>query len=628
MASYANAVHTIEIIAEENTPDLVIESISIEQVTVGNARTPAYRYTVYVKNVGTTDAARSRLRMNISPKQPQAINDGAFYICYGGSNAPIPMNDLVAGDVLHPGEHERYTDYFNPAYAGSVTITATADYYGAVDELDEGNNALSQTFSVDKLVDTDVCPAPPVSDKIMDIWMWTNGTKALQTTPPEYEEHPMATATTKIYVNDALGKQGLDNKFQESGLYSLVRTNSIGYKYNVTFSSSFYIPSYPDSHNYRFSCPQIASKLNPSLLIDACRIPDKDRLEITTPYDSLYQTVFKFDESMDRSEILGGTFHLFGRNYTVMPDTNFADVPYKLALMRHLDTATMKEGETVTVKAIDGSAVYVKLNSVLSTKDVFVTTGSGSGTVSLNQVGYVGNTYIYVDDITYYGDGDARNRAILSIGDKMIVLEDEKKARVTMSRWSPAFTEIDGTNVSLYVNSNKFLWAFIFTELPETNSKLTYTAARWHLPDGHIDRFTDPVWETFGLEFKSISGTTVTTIPSSTTTVETTIATTTSTETTISAPGSAAGPGRFLITTPSTPANTNPVTSIPATTTPAITSLIVNNLPSVKLNYASAGATVTTIQSAITSLVSGNVFNSQILYMWLSEFLKIFLANF
>lgn len=141
----------------ETKPDLIIDDITIEKDTVTNP-IPVYRYKVYVKNSGTADANKSSLRVTISPSQPQSIDNGADYTCPWGANFLIPNNDLVPGDILKTSQSERASDYFNPVAAGSVTITATADIYGAVNESNETNNTMAKTFSVEQLIDLGKCP--------------------------------------------------------------------------------------------------------------------------------------------------------------------------------------------------------------------------------------------------------------------------------------------------------------------------------------------------------------------------------------------------------------------------------------------------------------------------------------
>jgi hypothetical protein len=135
---------------QEGKPDLQIVSIEIERATIGSI--PAYRFVVYTKNYGNADAPKSNLHVEVSPKQPQAIDDGRRYGCLDKVNFPMPMNDIAPGPELRAGEKERATDYFNPSESGYITITATADPYGVVDESNERNNVMSKRFYVQALV--------------------------------------------------------------------------------------------------------------------------------------------------------------------------------------------------------------------------------------------------------------------------------------------------------------------------------------------------------------------------------------------------------------------------------------------------------------------------------------------
>ena len=139
----------------EDRPDLVIESIEFEY----SSPNEAYKYSVYVKNIGNSNAEESYVKIELDPPQPQAINAGEYYVCTSSHLAPIPMNDLVPGDVLGPGQRERETGVFTPVYPGNITITATADIHDQVDESNEENNELTKTFSIDSaLIDIELCP--------------------------------------------------------------------------------------------------------------------------------------------------------------------------------------------------------------------------------------------------------------------------------------------------------------------------------------------------------------------------------------------------------------------------------------------------------------------------------------
>ena len=132
--------------------DLVIESLTLDKDYSGPC--PAYKYTVYVKNIGTSSANLSYLKTLVDPVQPQAVDFCTRFVPYSGSTASIPMNDLVPGDILPPGKSERYYDYFNPSVAGPVTITATADINDNVVEANENNNIQMKTFEVVAIIPT------------------------------------------------------------------------------------------------------------------------------------------------------------------------------------------------------------------------------------------------------------------------------------------------------------------------------------------------------------------------------------------------------------------------------------------------------------------------------------------
>lgn len=146
-------------IGKENKSNLIIENISLRYSDLEPSGVPSYIYTVFVKNIGNASAGKSHLKTIIKPKQPQRINPGQpseYYSMYGGSTVPIPMNDLVSGDVLPPEKEERYFNYFNPSEEGKVTIEAIADVYNEVAETSEDDNKLKETFYVKDIFDINI----------------------------------------------------------------------------------------------------------------------------------------------------------------------------------------------------------------------------------------------------------------------------------------------------------------------------------------------------------------------------------------------------------------------------------------------------------------------------------------
>jgi eight-cysteine-cluster-containing protein len=141
----------------QQMPDLVVENLTLEYSETKVAGIPSYIYTGYVKNIGNGSASKSYIKVTISPPQTQRTEGGTSYTTINGATFPIPMNDLVSGDILYPGQRERFYDYFNPSQAGYIQISATADIYGTVVESNEYNNNINNTFYVNKIFDLQTC---------------------------------------------------------------------------------------------------------------------------------------------------------------------------------------------------------------------------------------------------------------------------------------------------------------------------------------------------------------------------------------------------------------------------------------------------------------------------------------
>jgi hypothetical protein len=137
-------------------PDLTIEDINISKMVIANQE--VYTYSVYVKNNSNYGASKSSVKVSISPIMPQMINIGESYDCSSGAIFPIPGNELISGDFLPAGQTESAHDYFTSLFDGEITITATADFDGDIEEQNEENNVFEKTFLVEALISENECP--------------------------------------------------------------------------------------------------------------------------------------------------------------------------------------------------------------------------------------------------------------------------------------------------------------------------------------------------------------------------------------------------------------------------------------------------------------------------------------
>ncbi len=145
---------------QEKRPDLTIDRIEFKKNSVNSGQL-AYNFSVYVKNIGNSEAEKANLKVELLPSQPKKIildNNDFEYQCYNEAESTVPNGYLVKEDVLPVGEEEVYTNYFNPIQPGEITIKATIDEEENIDESNEFNNTLSATFTVKDLVDSSFCP--------------------------------------------------------------------------------------------------------------------------------------------------------------------------------------------------------------------------------------------------------------------------------------------------------------------------------------------------------------------------------------------------------------------------------------------------------------------------------------
>lgn len=310
------------------------------------------------------------------------------------------------------------------------------------------------------------------------------------------EGKQLATSTTKIFLNNSMGKSGLRNTMTKDDLPTTLKSGSFNDADASTthnYQQFIYLtPSSTSNPNYEleFKKPGSSSSVDPNYNFG--RFP-------TSPSDNdyLYRTYVTFDKDVNGTTAVGERVELFGKTFTIHSDTTFTSATVtdrKLVLAGGSETVVMKGGETKSV-TLAGKTYDVTLDGVTSTPKASVTVKTGgtsdSKDIAQGSTTTVSGLSIFVDTATQLSTTDqTQNKAKLLLGAEKLVLQTGSKVKTGDSEDS-----VDGTYVNLTVSAGK-LSAFQVVAGGRSSNEDFLKAG---------GTYKDPVWKTFSLAFPGVS---------------------------------------------------------------------------------------------------------------------------
>ncbi|MBI2076682.1 MAG: S-layer protein [Candidatus Aenigmarchaeota archaeon] len=310
------------------------------------------------------------------------------------------------------------------------------------------------------------------------------------------EGKQLATSTTKVFLNNTMGKSGLRNTLTKDDLPTTLKNGVLSDADAATthnYQQFIYLtPSAASNPNYEleFKKPGSSSSVDPTYNFG--RFPTSP-----TDNDYLYRTYVTFDKLVNGVTAVGEKLELFGKTFTIHSDTTFGASSVtgnKLVLAGGSETVVMKGGETRTV-TIGGKTYDVTLDGVTSTPKASVTVKTGGTTdskdISQGSTTTVNGLSIFVDTATQLSTTDqTTNKAKLMLGAEKLVLQTGSKVKVGDSEDS-----IDGTYVNLTVSSGNLSAVQVAVGGRSSNEDFLKAGGT----------YKDPTWKTFSLSFPSVS---------------------------------------------------------------------------------------------------------------------------
>src|SRR3989344_6541247 len=306
------------------------------------------------------------------------------------------------------------------------------------------------------------------------------------------EGKALDTATTRVFLNDDLGKSGLRTTLTKDDLPTLLAKGSFA-DADGTHKYDQYIDMTPgtasgETTRLDFDKPGSSSSADPSYNFGRFTTSPS-----TTEY--LYRVRVVFDVAVSGNASVSKSLKLFGNDYTISGDTSATftgGTSDKVVLFGGADIQTMTGGQSITT-TVSGTTYEVKLLGVTSTGSAVVQVGGTSETITKGSTSSnFGDLKIYVKDTASLSTTDqTQNVATLLIGADRLTLQDSAKVKKGNND-----DNVDGT------------WVVLTRSGVKLSTITVYFAARSSTEDfvaSGSSAYMNQVFSTFGVQFPGVS---------------------------------------------------------------------------------------------------------------------------
>ena len=304
------------------------------------------------------------------------------------------------------------------------------------------------------------------------------------------EGRELSTKSTKIYLDDQLGKTGLRTTLTDDDMPTLLKDGTLtDSNRSTTHNYQQFIdltPGSTSSANFQLQFDRPGSSSSDDGSYNFGRFP-------TSPSstDYFYRTRVVFSTNVQGSSVVtgGDKVELFGAEYTFSTGT---DIPgNKVVLFGGSETHVLSGGESLTV-TIGGSTYTVTLVGTSSTTQAVVKVGSDQKTIAKSGSGKVGGLDVFISDVFHLSTTDqTQNSAKVILGAQKLTLQNGQKIKLGDNE-----DPVDGTSVALTRDSTTQLLSQITVYHGARSSSVDF------LKEG--DTYLDNGWGTFEIAFPSV----------------------------------------------------------------------------------------------------------------------------
>lgn len=305
------------------------------------------------------------------------------------------------------------------------------------------------------------------------------------------EGRAASTTSTKIYLDDDMGKSGLRTTMTADDLPTVLAAGTLA---DADASTSHKYKQYiyltpvatggtAANYDVQFDRPS-SWAASADGAYNIARFPTSPG---TTDY--FYKTYVTFDIAVNGTTAVGEKMTLFGSEYTIGSSTDLI-TNKQLVLLGGSVTKSMFGAETATVN-VDGTTYTVELVGVTSTPAVSIRVNGGTiESINSGSSKKVAGLNIYVSSAAQLSSTDqTKNYANLLLGSREIYLKNNSKVLTGNSGDTP----LDGTFVELGLSSNKMTSITVYSGGSSSTNDFLKVGGE----------YTDPAWKTFSIAFPS-----------------------------------------------------------------------------------------------------------------------------
>ena len=276
-----------------------------------------------------------------------------------------------------------------------------------------------------------------------------------------------------IYLTDPFSKDVLTKTDMPTILADGTFTDDDGTNYDYTQSVVL-------GKTAKFDYVKYDSDKDPELIID---------LSGTSSSNPLYTLKVTFSKAVafNSTKSEGQTITLFGKDYTIAPDTD----EDTLVLYGASQSVTLNKDEETTVN-VDGTDYTIKVIGFDTGADkVILSVNGNTNDVKESHSKKIGGLDVYAKSVTAWDQGNA-GIAILQLGSKKLTFENDQPVQEGEDN-----TDIDGTRVTIAKDASSLSTLEIKVFKPDSDND--------YIAMGSDNAFADPVFGSFKITFAGVS---------------------------------------------------------------------------------------------------------------------------
>lgn len=276
------------------------------------------------------------------------------------------------------------------------------------------------------------------------------------------EGQEVATANTKIYLGDSLGKSGIRTTMTNDDLPTLLAAGSIVDKNSTTIKYDqflFLTPSSTSSANYKLQFERPSSSSSDDGTYSFGRFS-------TSPSSTNYFLNYRlnFRKGAQAQALVGKTLEIAGETYTVLSDSTSESGTIDLVMTKASASQSILVSDGPVTVSVGSTTYEIQIIGTSDSNTVVVSVNGVSASATKSATTNIGGVDVYVDDVFHFANNQESSGATLLIGAEKVIFQHGSKIKVGSNE-----DNVDGTWVNITSSSGKYDTIDIFLAAPESS---------------------------------------------------------------------------------------------------------------------------------------------------------------